>query len=195
MASGPSRREPAKGRSASTSGILSVNAEGQVVGVKGIAPKWGTTTASPRVETEPLPKPKSRKSIIAIRMCLWATFGVVFGLGPVIANSIKSGMSAHGLNLTEVLGHGELFIVGAVIAGSAVGELVAAFLAQDFSAKATGFKVSAIFAGFGALLAVFANTAGYMTQADPLTVRDASEWFFVLTLVPCGAIIGMVAGP
>lgn len=128
-------------------------------------------------------------------MTLWTTFGVVFGLGPVIANSVKSGMSTQGLNLTQVLGHGELFIVGAVIAGGAVGELVAAFLAQDFSAKPTGFKVSAILAGFGALLGVFANTAGYMVDSDPLTVRDASEWFFVLTLVPCGAIIGMVAGP
>ncbi|ODR17171.1 hypothetical protein BHQ23_27370 [Mycobacterium gordonae] len=126
-------------------------------------------------------------------MSLWATFGVVFGLGPVIANSIKSGMSAHGLDLTEVLGRGELFIVGAVIAGGALGELVAAFLAQDFSTKATGFKLAAILAGFGAVLGLFANTAGYMTQADPHTVRDASEWFFLLTLVPCGAIIGLVA--
>lgn len=129
-------------------------------------------------------------------MSLWATFGVVFGLGPVIANSIKSGMSAHGLDLTEVLGRGELFIVGTVIAGGALGELIAAFVAQDFSAKATSLKLGAILAGFGALLGMFANTVGYMTQqAEPETVRDASMWFFFLTLLPCGAIIGMVAAP
>jgi hypothetical protein len=40
-----------------------------------------------------------------------------------------------------------------------------------------------------------ANAAGYMIDADPHTVRDASEWFFVITLIPTGAIIGMVATP
>ncbi len=67
----------------------------------------------------------SRRGPIAIRMTLWLGFGVVFGLAPVIVNTVKSWMSPAGLNLTEVLGHGELFITGAVVAGSAIGELVA----------------------------------------------------------------------
>jgi hypothetical protein len=145
----------------------------------------------PVIETERIAT--SRRGAIAIRMTLWFGFGVIFGLAPVIVNSVRSGMSAEGLNLTAVLGHGELFIVGAVVAGSAIGELVAAFLEQDFSAKTTTFKVFAILAGVGTLLLLLANTAGYMVDADPLTVRDASLGFFIATLFPTGAIIGMVA--
>lgn len=143
------------------------------------------------VRSEPIAE--SRRGAIALRLTLWATFGVLFGLGPVIVNSIKSGMSAGGLNLTEVLGHGELFIVGAVIAGGAIGELIAAFIDHDFSGKPTPFKFFAIIACFGTVLSLLANTAGYMVAADPGAVRELSQWFFLATLLPSGAIIGMVA--
>ncbi|WP_396910910.1 hypothetical protein [Mycolicibacterium sp.] len=146
---------------------------------------------APDISTETFPS--SRRGAIAIRMTLWLGFGVIFGLAPVIVNSLRSGMSAEGLNLTHVLGNGELFIVGAVIAGSAIGELVAAFVEQDFSSKPTTFKVFAIVAGVGTLLLLLANTAGYMVESDPQTVRDASVGFFITTLFPTGAIIGMVA--
>ena len=126
---------------------------------------------------------------------LWLTFSVVFGSAPLIVDALKSGMSPHGLNLTYVLGHGALFILGAVIAGVSIGELIAAFLARDFSGKTTLFKLFAIFFGFAIVLALFANTAGYMIDADLRTVRDVSEWFFVVTLFPTGAIIGMMATP
>ncbi|WP_157521163.1 hypothetical protein [Mycobacterium sp. ACS4331] len=143
------------------------------------------------VRLEPIAE--ARGGAIALRMTLWATFGVLFGLGPVIVNSIKSGMSSAGLDLTEVLGYGELFIVGAVIAGSAIGELIAAFVGRDFSSKPLSFKLIAILACFGTLLSLLANTAGYTVSGDPSTVRELSQWFFIATLVPSGAIIGMVA--
>jgi len=141
------------------------------------------------------PIPQSRGGAIAIRLTLWLTFSVVFGSAPLIVDAIKSGVSPHGLNLTDVLGHGALFILGAVIAGGSFGEIFGAFLTRDFSGKNTWFKVFAILAGGATGLALLANTAGYMIVADPRTVRDASEWFFVITLLSTTAIIGMVATP
>jgi hypothetical protein len=112
-------------------------------------------------------------------------------------DAIKSGMSPDGLNLDAVFGHGHggLFVLGAVIAGGAFGELIAAWLARDFSGKRTSFKVFAIIAGVATLLMLVANTAGYMIDAIPRTVRDTSELFLFITLLPTGAIIGMVTAP
>jgi hypothetical protein len=157
----------------------------------------------PYVTRSGLPKPTvettsnvaSRRDAIALRLTFWLAFGVVLGLAPMLVNSVRSAMSANGLNLTEVLGQGELFIGGAVIAGGAFGELLAAGLTKDFSTKGTTFKVFAILAGCGAMLLLLANTAGYMVNADPLVVRNFSQWFFIATLIPSGAIIGMVATP
>jgi hypothetical protein len=141
------------------------------------------------------PIPQSRRAAVAIRLVLWLAFSVVFGSAPLMVDAIKSGMSPHGLDFDNVLGHGGLFILGAVIAGGSIGELIAAFLARDFSGKSTKFKLVAIVAGVATLLAVVANTAGYTIDAVPRTVRDASEWFFVITLLPTGAIIWMVTTP
>ncbi len=130
--------------------------------------------------TTPEPIPQSRRAAILIRLALWLAFSVAFGSAPLIVDGVKSGMSPHGLDFDDVLGHGHggLFILGAVIAGGSIGELIAAFLARDFSGKSTPFKLVAILAGVVTLLMVVANTAGYMTDAVPRTVRDASEWFF-----------------
>jgi hypothetical protein len=95
----------------------------------------------------------------------------------------------------QVLGNGQLFLISAVVAGGSFGELIAAFLARDFSGKGFLFKLFAILAGASTFLLVVANTAGYKTHADPSMVRDASQWLFLATLVPCAATIGMVATP
>jgi hypothetical protein len=142
------------------------------------------------------PIPQSRSAAIAIRLMVWLAFSVVGGALPLILDALKSGMSPHGLNFDDVLGHRGLFILSAVIAGGSFGELFAAFLGRDFSGKSTPFKLVAIFAGVATLLMVAVNTGGYMMiDAVPRTVRDFSEWFFVLTLLSTAAIIGMVATP
>lgn len=102
-------------------------------------------------------------------------------------------MSAEGLNLTEVLGRGELFIVSAVIAGSAIGELVTAMFMRDYSRHPTPFKVIGIAFGCTTLIALAANTVAYMVNATPETIRDTSLWLFLITVIPSGAIIAMVA--
>jgi len=145
----------------------------------------------------PAPVPQSRRADIAIRLMLWLAFSVVFGCVPLLVDGVKSGMSAKGFDLDDVLGHGHggLFVVGAVIAGGSIGELIAAFVTRNLSGKRTSFKIFAILAGLATLLMLVANTAGYMTDAEARAVRDASEWFFAITLLPTGAIIWMVTTP
>jgi hypothetical protein len=104
-------------------------------------------------------------------------------------------MSPHGLDLTEVLGRGELFLVSAVIGGTAVGALVTEFLMRDYSRHPTAFKVFAILFGCMTLIALAANTVGYMVDAEPETIRTTSEWLFLVTVVPSGIITAMVAQP
>lgn len=135
----------------------------------------------------------SRRSAIAVRLSVWTGFGVVFGLLPLIVGAIRTGMSREGFQLTAVLGHGELFIASAVIAGGAIGELVAAAFARDYSETATVFKVLAILIGCWTALALVANSIAYMVDADPQTIRDASLWLFPVAVFPSGVTIAMVA--
>jgi hypothetical protein len=135
----------------------------------------------------------SRRSTIAVRLSVWAGFGVIFGLLPLIVAALKTGMSHDGFRLTAILGHGELFIAGAVIAGGAIGELVAAAFARDYSGTATAFKVVAILIGCWTALALVANAIAYMVDADPQTIRDTSLWLFPVAVVPSGVTIAMVA--
>ena len=71
------------------------------------------------------PEVTSRRKALITRLSVWLLFGVMLGLLPLIARVIKGAMSKDGLSITEVLGDGELFIVSAVIAAGAMGELFA----------------------------------------------------------------------
>lgn len=71
------------------------------------------------------PEVTSRRKALITRLSVWLLFGVILGLLPLIASVIKGAMSPDGLSFTQVLGGGELFIVSAVIAAGAMGELFA----------------------------------------------------------------------
>jgi hypothetical protein len=134
------------------------------------------------------PEVTSRRKALITRLSVWLLFGVILGLLPLIASVIKGAMSPDGLSFTEVLGGGELFIVSAVIAAGAMGELFAG-----------GFKEAPILltvlAGFWTLLAFAANTMAYMavSTAPQPTVVHLSLVFFPFTLLASGLSIGTAA--
>ncbi|GAA2427176.1 hypothetical protein [Mycolicibacterium llatzerense] len=134
----------------------------------------------------------SRRGIVVVRLTFWVTFGVIVGLLPIIIVSIQTGMS-HEFSIVDVLGKGELFVAGAVIAGGAIGELISAGISRDYSGTQTGFKVLAVFIGFFNLLALLANSIGYTVHSDPSTITGTSIAFFLAAIVPSGVTMAMVA--
>jgi hypothetical protein len=155
------------------------------------------STAADEAVAEPEPEQPtgSRWPAIIVRTVAWVAFVVLFGLLPLLVAMVRAAMSPHGLDLTEVLGRGELFLVSAVIGGTAIGALVTEILMRDYSRHPTAFKVFAILFGCTALIALVANTIGYMVDAEPETIRTTSEWLFLVTVVPSGIITAMVAQP
>jgi hypothetical protein len=100
---------------------------------------------------------------------------------------------SHAFSLTELLGSGELFIAGAVIAGGAIGELIAAGISRDYSGTPTIFKVLAVLIGCFNLLALIANSIGYTVHSDPPTIAATSIAFFLAAIFPGGVTMAMVA--
>jgi hypothetical protein len=134
--------------------------------------------------------------LVATRLTLWITFGVIFGLLPIVMNAFKGGTCGQAdFNFTDILGKGDLFVIAAVVAGGCIGELLGAFFARDYSRKGAVFKVMVGLATFGTILAVLANIIGYFVTKDPLTVRTWSEWVAGFTLVSCAAIVALAAAP
>lgn len=123
---------------------------------------------------------------MVIRLAVWLLFGVVLGLLPLIANGIKGVMSNQGFSLTEVLGGGELFIVSAVIAAGAIGELLVGTVRRRP-------PLLTVLAGFCTLAAFAANTMAYMavSTAPHSIVTNLSLGFFPFTLLASGFSIGM----
>lgn len=134
------------------------------------------------------PEVTSRRKTLITRLSVWLLFGVILGLLPLIASVIKGAMSTGGLSFTEVLGGGELFIVGAVIAAGAMGELFAGAFKE-------GPSLLTILAGFWTLLAFAANTMAYMavSTAPQTTVVHLSLGFFPFTLLASGLSVGTAA--
>ncbi|WP_141120374.1 hypothetical protein [Mycobacterium malmoense] len=137
----------------------------------------------------------SRKASIAIKLSVWTVFVVIIGLLPILVDMIRSGMSPHGLDFAQVLGRGELYLVGAVIAAGSIGELVETVVVKDLSVFPTWLKVVGIFICGFTVVALAANTIAYMADASPKTIQSASPWFFLATVIPSGMTIGMVAAP
>lgn len=126
-----------------------------------------------------------RREAVTTRLVVWLLFGVVLGLLPLIASVIRGVMSKDAFSFTEVLGGGELFIVSAVIAAGAMGELFA-------GAFRDSPRLLTILAGFWTLLAFTANTMAYMavSSAPHSTVMNLSLAFFPFTLIASGLSIG-----
>jgi hypothetical protein len=122
------------------------------------------------------------------RLVVWSLFGVIFGLLPLIALSLKGVLSKDGFHFGEVLGGGELFVVSAVLAAGAMGELFAA----TFNTKAS---LLVIWAGFFCLLCFAGNTMAFMQvgSAPHSAVVDVSAWFFPPTLLASGVCVGTAA--
>jgi hypothetical protein len=132
-----------------------------------------------------------RKEIIT-RMTVWLLFGVIFGLFPLIASGIVNAILDHGFSVTEVLSKGELFIVSAVTAAGAMGELFA-------GAFENSTRLLIILAGFTTLMTFAGNTVAYVaiSISSHLTHSTVMHWslaFYLVTLLASGFSIGMAVG-
>ncbi|MGH3784886.1 MAG: hypothetical protein ACRDRO_30815 [Pseudonocardiaceae bacterium] len=137
---------------------------------------------------------------MVIRLAVWLLFGVVIGLLPLIARIIQDAMSKDRFSFTEVFRSGELFIVSAVIAAGAMGELFAGSVSSRLSGALRTSelwpRLLTILAGFWTLLAFAANTMAYMAvpTAPQSTVMHLSLAFFPITVLASGLSIGTAYG-
>jgi hypothetical protein len=95
-------------------------------------------------------------------------FGVVFGGLPLIADGVVEAFSASGFSLSLLLIQGGLFIVSAVMAAGAIGELFVA----DLPDRERNYRVAA--GGFCLLLCV-GNTAAYIASTMPVSCLTAEQ--------------------
>jgi hypothetical protein len=139
---------------------------------------------------------------------VWLIFGVVFGGLPLIADGVVEAFSANGFSSNLLLIEGGLFIVSAVMAAGAIGELFVADLlcvgnTAAYIASAT--PVSCLTAEQRTVdspLKQIAELATLQQQAcmssasflHPTLAFHLSLWFFVATALASAACIGMAAG-
>lgn len=128
----------------------------------------GGETKPPSSETRPYGQSPSRRPIVFTRLLVWLIFGVVFGGLPLIADGVIEAFSASGFSLNSLLIQGGLFIVSAVMAAGAIGELFVAELPE----RERNYRVAA--GGFCLLLCV-GNTAAYIASATPVSCLTAEE--------------------
>lgn len=145
------------------------------------------------VEGEHIVQPENvvvepRRTVAIKRLIVWLLFGAVFGLMPLFAVSLKEVFSSGGFHINNVLKNGDLFIVSAVLAAGAIGELLAATTRglSSFVAVIAGFFCLATFAG---------DTIAYVVvgSASASEIATASYWFFPITLVASGVCVGTAA--
>lgn len=122
------------------------------------------------------------------RLGVWLLFGMIFSLLPLIAVAIKGMLAPGGASLEQVLGGGEMFIVGAVISAGAVGELFSTLRARP----STAWEQMA--AGFCFFCSVCNSMAYLSVRPDnPHTVVVASFISFGVTYLASGACVAMAA--
>lgn len=132
---------------------------------------------------------ESRHSIATKKITVWLLFGAVFSLTPLFALAMKELLGGD-YTFFGLLKHGDAFIVAAVLAAAAMGELLAAALRGGlnyFAAIVAGFFCLALFAG---------NTIAYMVAASGAktsVVALCSLWFFPLTVLASGSCITTAA--
>lgn len=133
-------------------------------------------------------KVESRRELATKRILVWLLFAAIFGLMPVFAVAIKEALSPDGFHIAGAVRNGDVFIVSAVLAAGALGELIAA------ASKGMNFW-GAILAGFFTLAAFAGNTVAYVYAgtAPANAVVTASYWVFPLTLLASGICVWTAA--
>jgi hypothetical protein len=102
------------------------------------------------------------------RLLVWLIFSVVFGGLPLIADGFAEAFSAGGFSFNLLLIQGGLFIISAVMAAGAIGELFVA----DLPERERNYRVAA--GGFCLLLCV-GNTIAYVASATPVSCLTAEQ--------------------
>ena len=102
---------------------------------------------------------ESRRNVAVKRIVVWLLFAAIFGLVPVFAIAIKEALSPHAFQIAAAVKNGDVFIVCAVLAAGALGELIAA------ASKGKSF-FGAVLGGFVTLAAFASETRG-SDQARP----------------------------
>jgi hypothetical protein len=130
----------------------------------------------------------SRRSIATKRILVWLLFAGIFGLMPIFAVAIKEALSPGGFHIIGAIRNGDVFIVSAVLAAGALGELIAA------ASKGMNF-FGAILAGFFTLAVFAGNTVAYVYAgaAPASTLVTASYWVFPVTLAASGICVWTAA--
>jgi hypothetical protein len=129
-----------------------------------------------------------RKVLRRRRLLLWLVFGVLFAGLPIIVDLMRQ-VEGDGLDLALLLSKGEQFVIAAVVAVGAAGEIIAASVPEDE-------KTSAMLAAGGALLLFVGDLLAYVgvdTASSP-AVFILSIILVPLTVVISGYCIGKAAG-
>lgn len=114
------------------------------------------------------PQHSQRRPLVITRLLLWLIFGVALGGLPLMAEGVKEAFSAGGFSFTHLLDQGELFIISAVIAAGAMGELLVARIPD----RERNFG---ILAGGSCFLLCVGNTIAYTTATVTVTCAVAEE--------------------
>lgn len=114
------------------------------------------------------PSGHSRRPIITTRLLVWIIFGVLFGGLPLIADGVTEAFSPSGFDFNLLLIQGGLFIISAVMAAGAIGELFVA----DLPDRERNYRIAA--GGFCLLLCV-GNTIAYVASATPIACLTAEQ--------------------
>jgi hypothetical protein len=153
-----------------------------------VRPTLGNGKREEVVTDEPVSKKVTVRRKVTVRMVVWVLFGVICALLPFAAVSLKNVLSATPTTLDELLVGGELYVVSAVLAGGALGELIGAAYRRERS-------LVVVLAGFGCFATFAGNVMGYMVvgTSNPEMIVSVSEWLFLLTLIASGVSIGRAA--
>jgi hypothetical protein len=124
-----------------------------------------------------------------MRMLTWLIFGVLFGLLPIIALTIKGALSPQGPSFDEILGRGDLFVISAAIAAGAIGEVLAS--------PARMVAGSRLARAGSCMFCLAANAMAFMSVdgAPTHAVSTMSFSFFFPTMIASGLCIRKADAP
>lgn len=128
----------------------------------------GEQASGGEVRAPARPDSPSRRPIVITRLLVWIIFAVIFGGLPLIADGVVGAFSPDGFNLNFVLISGGLFIVSAVMAAGAIGELFVA----DLPNSERNYRIAA---GGSCLLLCVGNTVAYVAAATSVACLAAEQ--------------------
>ena len=158
----------------------------------GTPPDTGLTSAPPAgtpPNTGPASAPPAGGHLVHERLTFWFWFGVVFGILPIIFDTLRLIMAPDGFRVNELLGGGEGLISSAAIAGAAIGELI-------FSDSARNIKMTSRLNTLAPCLILCLSDSIAYTQVDPLrpwVTVYMTYILFPLTVAWSGACVRMAA--